>query len=153
MAGRGPAPKGNAVRRNAAVGAKVIQIKPSSGTRELPDDLLPEDDTWHPATLRWWSRWSRSELAKDLPDVDWSELEATALLHHEFMKKRSFTLAGELRLRMQKFGATPEDRNRLRITVAQADEADDKRAHTTGAPARRRRGALKAAEESDTETG
>lgn len=36
-------------------------------------------------------------------------------------------LAGELRLRTAKFGATAEDRARLRIQYAAADEADDKR--------------------------
>jgi hypothetical protein len=55
-------------------------------------------------------------------------LEACAVLHHEFMKKRTFTLASELRLRMAKFGATPEDRARLRIVFADADEKDEKRA-------------------------
>lgn len=92
---------------------------------ELPVDLLPRGITdWHPATLRWWARWCSSPLASRLPEVDWSELEATAVLHDEYMRKRTFTLASELRLRMQKFGATPEDRMRLRILVADADEKD-----------------------------
>ena len=59
--------------------------------------------------------------------MDWSELEACAVLHHEYMRKRTFTLASELRLRMGKFGGTPEDRARLRITLADADEKDAKR--------------------------
>jgi hypothetical protein len=96
-----------------------------SERHELPDDLLPPGDlAWHPATLRWWNRWCDSPLATRLPEVDWSELEATAVLHHEYMRKRTFTLASELRLRMQKFGATPEDRMRLRILVADADDKD-----------------------------
>ena len=33
-------------------------------------------------------------------------------------------LTGELRLRVAKFGATPEDRARLRITFAVADSAE-----------------------------
>jgi hypothetical protein len=35
-------------------------------------------------------------------------------------------VAPELRLRVAKFGATPEDRARLRITFAAADEAEEK---------------------------
>lgn len=35
-------------------------------------------------------------------------------------------LAGELRLRVAKFGATPEDRARLKIQFAAADEAEDR---------------------------
>jgi hypothetical protein len=74
--------------------------------------------------------------------VDWSELEACAVLHHEFMRKRSFTLGSELRLRMAKFGATPEDRARLRIQIADADERDAKRPGPP--PSRERRGTLHA---------
>lgn len=108
----------------------------------LPMDLLPDGDEWHPATLRWWRRWRESPLAENLPAVDWSELEACAVLHHEFMRKRSFTLGSELRLRMAKWGATPEDRARLRISIADADEKDAKR---PAAPSsRERRGSLRA---------
>ncbi len=143
MAGRGPAPKdpSKRVRRNAdPVGGRVISILRSQ-PGQLPADLLPDGDVWHPATLRWWQRWVESPLAADLPEVDWSELEATAVLHHEFMQKRTFTLASELRLRMQKYGATPEDRARLRITVADADEKDGKR-QDPGKSSRARRGPL-----------
>lgn len=82
-------------------------------------------------------------MADNLPAVDWSELEACAALHHEFMRKRTFTLGSELRLRMAKWGATPEDRARLRIQLADADAKDDKRAGPAS-PARERRGALHA---------
>ena len=130
MPGRGPAPKdpSRRARRNAdQIPGRVITLAASQGPHELPVDLLPEGEEWHPATLRWWGRWVGSPLASDLPEVDWSELEATAVLHHEFMRKRTFTLASELRLRMAKYGATPEDRARLRITVADADEKDGRR--------------------------
>ena len=126
MAGRGPAPKDPDTRARTnkdPVGLRVVQFVPASPS-DLPDDLLPDGEVWHPATLRWWQRWVDSPLSADLSEVDWSELEATALLHHEFMRKRSFTLAGELRLRVAKFGATPEDRARLRIVFAQAEEAE-----------------------------
>lgn len=143
MAGHGPAPKdpSRRARKNAdPVAGRVISIA-RSRPGQLPSDLLPEGDEWHPATLRWWKRWVESPLAADLPEVDWSELEATAVLHHEFMRKRTFTLASELRLRMQKYGATPEDRARLRITVADADEKDGKRSRP-GKSSRERRGPL-----------
>lgn len=99
----------------------------------MPDDLLGEGEAWHPATIRWWDRWSSSELAKDWTFMDWSEFEACAVLHHEFMKKRTFTLASEIRLRMEKFGATPADRARLRIVFADAEEKDEKRSRTPAA--------------------
>jgi hypothetical protein len=92
---------------------------------ELPGDLLPDGEVWHPATLRWWQRWCESPLTDNLPAVDWSELAACAVLHHEYMRKRTFTLASELRLRMAKFGATPEDRARLRIQLDLLDGDED----------------------------
>jgi hypothetical protein len=103
--------------------------------------LLPDGDEWHPATVRWWERWSQSGITETWAAVDWSELEACAVLHHEFMRKRSFTLASEIRLRMAKFGATPEDRARLRIVFADADEKDEKRAKP-GSRAKERYGDL-----------
>lgn len=141
MAGRGPAPKdpSRRARRNQdPVATKVIEVD-RVAPQGLPDDLLPDGDTWHPATLRWWQRWCESPLAVDLPAVDWSELEACAVLHHEFMRKRSFTLGSELRLRMAKFGATPEDRARLRIQVADADEKDAQRGAAPERPTAKQR--------------
>ena len=46
-------------------------------------------------------------------------------------------MAAELRLRVAKFGATPEDRARLRIQFAQADEADSKRPEKRAGGSRR----------------
>jgi hypothetical protein len=88
--------------------------------------------------------WSGSELAKDFTASDWSFLLDTAVLHSLFWFGKS-ELAGELRLRVAKFGATPEDRARLRITFADADERDEKRAARQGSVARERRGPLKSA--------
>lgn len=146
MAGLGAAPKlaDRRARRNKdPIPAKTFDVDPLD-PYPLPDDLLPDGECWHPATLRWWQRWCESPLAQHLPAVDWSELEACAVLHHQYMRKRSFTLASELRLRMQLFGATPLDRARLRYQVASADEKDGDRGQQTSRPARERRGALRA---------
>lgn len=127
MAGFGntiPKDPSKRARRNKPAELKAVPITPTE-PYDLPDDLLPEGDVWHPATLRWWKSWCESPLAAELPENDWRELEATAVLHHEFMRKRSFTLASELRLRMQLFGATPLDRQRLRIAVSTAEEKED----------------------------
>ncbi len=147
MAGRGPAPKpaGKRARRNAdPVPSRVIENWQTE-RKPMPEDLLPDGEMWHPATVRWWQRWLDSPLSETWTEVDWSELEACAVLHHEFMRKRTFTLASEIRLRMQKFGATAEDRARLRIVLADADEKDAKRTVPAGpSSARERRGPLKA---------
>lgn len=138
-----PKPPERRARRNKdTIAAKTFDVDPTR-PYQLPMDLLPGDEEWHPATLRWWQRWCESPLAAELPAVDWSELEACAVLHHEYMKKRSFTLASELRLRMAAFGATPVDRARLRYQVAVADEKDAARPAPT-ASVRQRYGDLRA---------
>lgn len=149
MAGRGPAPK--PAHRRARVNKDPVPttVVPAehlvARTQDDPPlDLLPDGEQWHPATLRWWRRWCESPLAANLPAVDWSELEACAVLHHEFMRKRSFTLGSELRLRMAKWGATPEDRARLRITIADADQRDGGERPSEETSARARRGRLRA---------
>lgn len=144
MPGRGPAPKDPSRRARTnkdPIPTRIVEVA-STEPMDLPLDLLPDGDDWHPATLRWWHRWCDSPLAQDLPAVDWSELEACAVLHHEFMLKRSFTLGSELRLRMAKFGSTPEDRARLRIQLATADEKDQRRP-VAGSGSRSRYGDLR----------
>jgi hypothetical protein len=140
----GPPPKNPAqrARRNKGPELRDVSIV-ATEPYDLPDDLLPAGEEWHPATLRWWRSWCESPLAQELPENDWRELEATAVLHHEFMKKRNFALGSELRLRMQAFGATPLDRQRLRIAVSTADEKDaGKPKPVAGGSARERFGNL-----------
>jgi hypothetical protein len=129
MAGRGPAPKPlhrRAHQAKDAIPTRVVELTPASPQR-LPNDLLEPGEVWHPATKRWWKRWCESPLSATWTTVDWSEFEACAVLHHQYMRKRTFTLASELRLRMAKFGATPEDRARLRIIDADADRRESER--------------------------
>jgi hypothetical protein len=148
MAGRGPAPKdpSKRARTNAdPIGLRVINAEPTDQP-ELPSLVVKDGDDytsveWPDVTLGWWDMWATSPLSTEFTATDWSELRDTARLHALFwMGDKS--VAGELRLRVAKFGATPEDRARLRITFAQADEADDKR--PVAPSSRARRGSLKA---------
>lgn len=162
MAGRGLAPKdpGKRVRRNADPAALRIIHAPPIEQPALPEfdvqvevdgTLISETFEWPERTREWWRMWRESPLSDDYTQTDWDFLLDTARLHAEFWSGKS-SLAAELRLRVAKFGATPEDRARLRITFAQADEADDKRAHTSGS-SRSRRGPLKAVEEPESDAG
>lgn len=128
MAGRGTTPKPASTRARRNKEPTPLRLLPFEGIEKqpLPDDLLAEGEAWHPATIRWWKRWCDSGLSDTWTAVDWSFLEETVVLHHEYMKKRTFTLGSELRLREGKMGATPEDRARLRIVFESADEAEDK---------------------------
>lgn len=143
MAGRGPAPKDPSKRARTnsdPMGLRVI----AAAVSEQPDlpELMPNGEPWPAATRAWWKMWSDSPLSGDFTANDWSELLDAAVLHGGYWSG-DVKLAPELRLRVAKFGATPEDRARLRIQFAQADEADEKRARPQSS-ARERRGPLKA---------
>ena len=84
--------------------------------------------------------WGESPLSADYTQTDWDFLLDTALIHARFWMG-NLSLAGELRLRVAKFGATPEDRARLRIQFADAEVAEAKQ-DRRGSEARSRRGPL-----------
>ena len=127
MAGRGPARTGKAVRRNKEPEKTTVK---SSGRKygwELPEGVLfdkygdPED--WHPATVKWWESWRTSPQAtRMLSEPDWHFLLDTALMHHAMWKNGRWDFASEVRLRVAKFGATPEDRLRLRLEIDDGTE-------------------------------
>lgn len=123
MAGRGPAPKqpGTRARRNKTPEVRVLQAK-NARQPQLPKI---RGLTWPAQTRAWWKRWGDSPLSDEFGDTDWGFLLDTAVLHAQYWQG-NLGVAGELRLREAKFGATPEDRLRLRITYEQADEAEDK---------------------------
>ena len=138
MSGRGTAPKPpeqRARRNKDVVPLKALplivekqpklprfQIKTWVQTADGPVEKT-EMYRWSPRTVEWWRMWSASALSRDFTANDWSELLDTALIHSQYWKG-DLKLAAELRLRTAKFGATPEDRARLRITFAQAVEAE-----------------------------
>ena len=64
------------------------------------------------------------------------------MLHANLWGNGDTSVLPELRIRVAKFGATPEDRARLRMQFAEADEADGRRPNTVKS-SRERRGSLK----------
>lgn len=137
MPGQGPPPKDRRklARRNGDP-VPTNTIKFVRGRQPM----LPRDIEWHSQTRKWWAGWAKSELAKKFTADDWSFLLDTALMHNAMWLKSQWTLAAEVRLRVAKFGQTPEDRARLRIVFADADEKDSKRKPSVpGAETRQRR--------------
>lgn len=131
MAGNGLPPKdpSKRARRNKdAIGQTVLEFIPGAQP-ELPQ--LTEDDDelgrviveWHPQTQSWWEMWQRAAQSDSFTETDWSFLLDTALIHHRVWSGELKWMP-ELRLRVAKFGVTPEDRARLRIVFADADEKD-----------------------------
>jgi hypothetical protein len=126
VAGPGPAPKDPATRRRRNVDPIPITEISTDGQLcgpELPDGVLPDGETWHARTLAWWDTWRRSEQSRSFLATDWDFLIDTALMHHTMWTRARWEFAGELRLRAGKFGATPEDRMRLRMRVTDTGPA------------------------------
>lgn len=153
MAGRGPAPKDPAkrVRRNADPSVSTVLRFEEASQPDLPDfavqvevdgELTSQKFHWPAITRDWWAMWRDSPQAEHFGSTDWAFLLDTALLHAAVWGRGETRHAAELRLRVSKFGSTPEDRARLRMQFADADAADSKRA-PVGGSARERRGQIK----------
>lgn len=112
MAGRGPAPK------NPKADFTELQDSGKKHGKPLPKGVLPDGEQWHPQTVKWWDALRRYPMLEHEPEIGWQFLLDTALMHHTMWTKGRWEFAGELRLRVAKYGATPEDRQRLKVTVA-----------------------------------
>ncbi len=155
MAGRGPRPKDpqRRARQNSdSTPTTLLRFERADqpDLPSLPDRRVKTDggaecvpDTWGATTLSWWERWGSSPQAEHFSSTDWDFLADTAFLHHALWTWGDQKALPELRLRVAKFGATMEDRARLRMQFAEADEAEAKRA-PVGSDARSRFGALTA---------
>lgn len=149
MAGNGPAPKdpSKRARRNADPQAQTILRFERAEPPELPDFRIERDGdlveyVWPERTRDWWEKWKASPQAEHFSSTDWDFLLDTALIHAKFWRGDT-SVAGELRLRVAKFGATMEDRARLRMAFAEADGADGGRGASGGQSARQRYGDLR----------
>jgi hypothetical protein len=124
---------------------KVAAFKLVEGEK-APQPALPKEIVWPKQTREWWKMWGRSPLSADFTENDWSELLDAAKLHALLWSGSPTAMlkaAPELRNRVAKFGATPLDRQRLRITLATADLEEGKaedRQERKRAGARSRRG-------------
>lgn len=133
---RGPLPKPDRARRNKpTIAARVVTLDPAPQPK-LPTKWLDKAGDSHPmpaATKAWWKAWGASPLTAELDALGWSFLLDTAMLHAAYISG-DHRLAAEIRNRVGKFGATPEDRARLRITVATADEVETRPSRPVARP-------------------
>lgn len=119
MPGRGPAPAESHTRaRNDKQTIQLVSDGKKRGPILPPLTVNGKRTTWHPRTKAWWEAWRTSPQAlRMMTGPDWEFLLETARIHHEFWSTGRWELAAELRLREGKFGATPEDRSRLRVEI------------------------------------
>jgi hypothetical protein len=154
MAGRGPAPKDpdKRARRNKDSTGLALRVLPAmpSTQPDLPTFSIEADGelvefVWPAQTLEWWAMWRDSSLSDEYAATDWAELAITAQ-YHAAIWRGDLKAGTEYRLRVSKFGATPEDRARLRITFAAADQAEAPRTSSATGSSRDRYNGLRAAE-------
>lgn len=122
MAGRGMPPKqdGRRSRGSKSQSTTTFYVEPS----EQPH--LPDVRDWPAPTRDWWVSWGLHPMSESFTDSDWQFLLDTALLHAAVWGDGELKLLGEVRLRVAKYGVTPEDRARLRIQFAEADAKDSR---------------------------
>lgn len=111
---------------------------------QLRGPALPLNRDWPVETKAWWTSWRASAQSQTFTKSDWDFLLDTALLHAALWQG-NLTAATELRLRLSKFGATPEDRARLRMHV-RGPEADEPAKPDQAPGGRGRYGHLRAVE-------
>jgi len=116
MGSRGPTPKDNAVRNNKHDYAVELSPEAQPG-RPLPK-TLPVSSA---GAKRFWKTWSESPQSATWMETDWAELEITTLLVDQLYLGDT-KLAGEIRQRVAKWGATNEDRARLRMSFEKKPE-------------------------------
>lgn len=141
MAGRGPAPKATRTRptdqRRRQAETTVVEADGELRGPELPDGRLGWVNgermsvDWPQATVDWWETWRSSPMTKTWTTTDWNFLLDTALLHAQYWSG-DLSVAAELRLRVAKFGATPEDRARLKLEVAKPADPPSARPAQSG---------------------
>ncbi|WP_433434482.1 hypothetical protein [Nonomuraea sp. CA-141351] len=120
MAGRGPAPKQERIRRNAdPVGSIALT---SDAVVKAPK--LPGYTTYSAKTRAWWDTWAASPQAQAFAPTDWQRLIMLAPLVEQYHQEPKAALLSEIRLNEERMGALVADRQRLRMTLPGL--ADDK---------------------------
>lgn len=138
MAGKGPIPKPDKQRARGNKGKAALKVVTADPVPQPPlPATRPGGEPWPEETVAWWERWGRDALAEDFRPTDWSELMDTAVVHAELWSG-NLKVANELRLRTARFGATAEDRARLRIQYAAADRAEEKQRSSSSSRSRYR---------------
>jgi len=119
---RGRPPSGQPLTRPRAQSAKNTEYVTVISTNELMGPELPDHPwgQWHVRTVTWWESWRRSPMAQTFIAIDWDFLIDTALLH-SLMWEGQLNLGCEVRLRVEKMGATARDRDRIRVLITGPD--------------------------------
>lgn len=127
---QGPAPKEKATRRNTPTfEPRAVEWDGVTRGFDLPV-VLQETDRyegpyplqWHERTQKWWDKWRNSAQAMVMQESDWEALLETAVLHTRFwnggLKPTELAnLSAQISRRVASYGATYEDRLKLRLVL------------------------------------
>lgn len=116
-------PKENPARNNKHT--TIILQRRNDDKLYGPD--LPKDKAWHEETKAWYRMWRRHPIAPQLEESDWFTLKSACVLHSEFWfgtlpPTQMVSYHAEMRRVASMFGATVEDRLKLRMKFAPAED-------------------------------
>lgn len=113
MAGFGPPPNPNAVRRN------VVDTSHLEEDNEVPEKLkkLQKRSSYSAMTQLWWDTWANSDQAPYFASTDWMRLQMLAPLVEQFYRKPGHFVMAEIRQSESLLGATLTDRMRLKMAA------------------------------------
>ncbi|MFD8088961.1 hypothetical protein ACFWB7_02155 [Streptomyces solisilvae] len=106
------------MRRNKHEHATELDNAAQAG-REMPRGLGISTA----GAKRFWRTWSTAPQTQTWAETDWTELEITTKLVDE-LYRGELKHASEIRMRVAKWGATVEDRSRLRMKLE--DDPEEK---------------------------
>ncbi|GAA1024667.1 hypothetical protein Aple_103600 [Acrocarpospora pleiomorpha] len=120
MAGNGPPPKENAVRRNA------VDLSHLEGD-DVPDKVkkLFKRDGYSVATCRWWDTWVESEQSESFKATDWQRLQMLAPLVEAYFRRPGHNALAEIRQNESLLGATVTDRMRLCMNKGESNKQNN----------------------------
>ena len=117
-----PEQMANSTRAKAEKAKLRVVTSEAVPAPDLPE-FMPDGSEWPDHTIEWWDIWADSPLCEDYRAEDWQDLIDCAVIHGRLWQG-DYKAAAELRLRMARHGATREDRARLRIVFATAEQRE-----------------------------
>ena len=121
MAGRGPAPKAKAARRNAVKPGRG-EWKASAGVGWQHGPIPPHPDGLMPPSVTAWTIWMQSWIAAHWTPTDLPGLRQLIRLYDQ-VERGEFQRATELRLAMDTYGITPKGQQDRRWASPDTEEA------------------------------
>jgi hypothetical protein len=125
----GPLPKDPKLRqrRNRTATRALLPAEAKVRVRRPRMPALPDGKKWHPMAIKFWSVVWSSPMSFTFLHADEPALFRLLMLVNIFWWEGSLAVAKEIRMLEREFGLTPLSRRRLEWTVAQAEEATDRR--------------------------